>query len=519
MSPTLSALTTAPAYSPGTIRDDQAPMVLTKAGSGTETLTGVDTYSGGTNVAAGTLNINADTAPGSPLATATFTGNSVLQAGAANIALSGGLSLDVDQFGRRCHDRHPGLRDGHQWRGQRERLCDEVGTGTLTLPAPTPTAARRRSPAARCELPAAGSIANSAVINLNGGSLDVSTVTTPPFVLGGSQTLKGAGAVTGAVTVNGTVAPGQTNNVPTMTASTLTLGSGSSLSGSALLDLIAGTGGADQIAFANGAANSATLGGTLTVTNPNAITSPPGRTTTCSTSTPTPRAEPSPAVNLPSLGTSTLAWNTANLYSTGVISVVTAGPPLGSGTWTNRAGGQTWTNANNWMTGQPSGATYVATFDATGYTATNPNPVLLGMAGQTVGGLVFNTSAATGYTIGGGGSDGSLTLNNNGNSAATITVNGGDQIIAANVVVAETTGATLERRERRQPFDHWHGQQRRLRDDGVRRRQHDPLRRVERKRQPDHERHRHVDLGPHQQRLQRPHDGQQRHAANRRQRR
>ena len=122
--------------------------------------------------------------------------------------------------------------------------------------------------------------------------------------------------------------------------------------------------------------------------------------------------------------------------------VTPSGPPPGSGTWTNGVGDYKWTSGNNWTSGQPSGAGYVATFDDTGYAATRSStPCCSGAAGQVVGGIVLNTSTG-GYTIGGAG-DGALTMNNSDNAAATITVNGGAHTIAANLLLAEAMGTTI----------------------------------------------------------------------------
>ncbi len=280
---------------------------------------------------------------------------------------------------------------------------------------------------------------------LGGGTVNVGGTTTIASggtlrvtgTLGGAGTttvngtLSGTGTVSQVVTVNvsGTVAPGQTNNVPTMTASTLTLGSGSSLQGSTLLDLIANSGSTDQVAFTNGP-GTVTLGGTLTVTNPNAIAFAVGQTYDLFNFNSNTESGTFTSLSLPTPGAG-LAWSTSNLYTTGAISVVLSGPPPGSGTWTNTAGDYKWTTGNNWMTGQPSGAGYVATFDGTGIAATTSAVLLNG--GQTVGGIVFNTNDGS-YTIGTGGADGTLGLNSGTVGVpATVTVQAGSHTIAAAV--------------------------------------------------------------------------------------
>jgi len=78
-------------------------------------------------------------------------------------------------------------------------------------------------------LGASGSIANSPVISLASGStFDVSAVS--GFSLGSLQTLEGSGSVAGSVTANGTISPGLSGGVGTMTfGSNLGMGSGSLL--------------------------------------------------------------------------------------------------------------------------------------------------------------------------------------------------------------------------------------------------------------------------------------------------
>jgi fibronectin-binding autotransporter adhesin len=67
--------------------------VLTKSGTGTLTLNGAvaNTYSGGTAINAGTVNIGQSASLGT--GTATFTGNSTLQAGANNLTVSNAVSI------------------------------------------------------------------------------------------------------------------------------------------------------------------------------------------------------------------------------------------------------------------------------------------------------------------------------------------------------------------------------------------------------------------------------------------
>ncbi len=88
-----------------------ADNALVKTGSGTMVLSASNTYSGGTTIGGGTLNINADAAlgavPASPTTNLTFSGNGTLQAGAAavslnanrNVTINGGVTATFDTQG------------------------------------------------------------------------------------------------------------------------------------------------------------------------------------------------------------------------------------------------------------------------------------------------------------------------------------------------------------------------------------------------------------------------------------
>ncbi|MGA2254373.1 MAG: autotransporter-associated beta strand repeat-containing protein, partial [Thermoguttaceae bacterium] len=70
--------------------------ILIKSGSGTFTLTGTNTYSGGTQINGGILNINGDSALGAASAPLTFTGSGTLQAGVDAIVLNSNRNITVN---------------------------------------------------------------------------------------------------------------------------------------------------------------------------------------------------------------------------------------------------------------------------------------------------------------------------------------------------------------------------------------------------------------------------------------
>lgn len=133
----------------------------------------------------------------------------------------------------------------------------KLGAGRLTLQATNTYNGDTTISVGTLALNGNGSIADSPVISVAGSAtLDVAGVT-GGFTLGAGQTLRGNGSVAGAVTVNGTVAPGTS-------IGTLTLSNTPSLNGTIAAEINrtnAQT--ADKISFV--AASS--YGGTLTVTN------------------------------------------------------------------------------------------------------------------------------------------------------------------------------------------------------------------------------------------------------------
>jgi autotransporter-associated beta strand protein len=228
---------------------------LWKLGTGTLTLTGANTYSGGTIISSGTVAVAADGNLGNASAPLTFSGGvfSVLRYDAAfDLAASrsvslegGGGTFDTNGFDTTLAQAVAGTGG-----------LTKTGAGTLTL-----TGANTYS---------GGTTINGGTLlanNISGSATGNGNVTVSSL-----GTLGGAGNVSGAVTVNsgGTVAPGA--SVGTLTVENVVFESGSTFDVE-----LAGSGGVagvdfDQLVVNNGA----TLGGTLNVSLVNPFTLSPG---------------------------------------------------------------------------------------------------------------------------------------------------------------------------------------------------------------------------------------------------
>ena len=114
------------------------PASVTLSGSGIVAFANSNTYSGGTTIGGGILNVNADAAlgavPALPATNVTFSGNGTLQAGAATVSLSanrsvainGGFTATIDTQGNMMTI--PGVISG-------AGSLAEIGSGTLILTA------------------------------------------------------------------------------------------------------------------------------------------------------------------------------------------------------------------------------------------------------------------------------------------------------------------------------------------------------------------------------------------------
>jgi autotransporter-associated beta strand protein len=98
----------------------------------------------------------------------------------------------------------------------------KLGDGTLTLTSANTYSGNTTISAGSLILGTGGSIANSPIIDVNsGGIFDVSGLAS--YAIGAGQTLAGSGNVNGAVTVNGTVSPGETAAIGTLRLNTSSL--------------------------------------------------------------------------------------------------------------------------------------------------------------------------------------------------------------------------------------------------------------------------------------------------------
>ncbi|MGA2442204.1 MAG: autotransporter-associated beta strand repeat-containing protein, partial [Tepidisphaeraceae bacterium] len=256
-------------------------------------------------------------------------------------------------------------------------------------------------------LTAGGSASASTSININGGTLDVST-TTPTYTIGSTQTLLGqnpasGSAVTGPLNIDGTLSIGQVGHV---SAATLTITGAVVLGSTATsnFDLFNTTGSADLLKIGSSGSGALTAGGVLDVAQASGFSgtfaageswdllSFGGESGTFST------------INLPTLSAS-LAWNTSQLYTNGTISIISTGPA--SLTWNNTGAasptnGTTWdTTNNNWNNG--TSATTYSDGAAVTFNDTNNGHYAVTLTSTVSPGSVTVSNSLGNYTISGTG--------------------------------------------------------------------------------------------------------------------
>ena len=257
---------------------------LTKAGTNTVTLNSVtvDPALANINVLAGTLSVaNLTTSLGNTSSNLTVFTNATLQLSKLTNVLSKVLVLNnsatLQGLGTNTFGGPVVLAGGTATvvvgSGAQLTLTNAIsglgglsknGSSTLFLTAGNTFSGGIAVSAGTLALAGLGSISNSPTISVgSGATFDVSAVG-GGFALGAAQKLSGYGAVNGAVSANGTIAPGAANSI-----GTLTLSNAPTLNGVVLIKLNSTNGqSSDNLTLASG---TLTYGGTLTATNTGSV--------------------------------------------------------------------------------------------------------------------------------------------------------------------------------------------------------------------------------------------------------
>ena len=236
----------------GTIGDCNGLTALAKVGTGTLTLTGTNSYSGGTTIAAGTLRVSADTNLGTAGDTPTA-GNIVLQAG-ATLATTATFTLDSNR----------GIAVGPSGAGSLDvanattlsyggAIADNGGSGGFTKTGSGTLVLSGTSSYSGSTTVAAG------ILTVNG-----TIATSASLVVQSGATLTGTGT-TGAMTIDasGTLAPGNSAIGTLAVAGNLTLNGNANFELGAAGASHAAAGVGDRVEVSGGM----TLGGSLNLTD------------------------------------------------------------------------------------------------------------------------------------------------------------------------------------------------------------------------------------------------------------
>jgi fibronectin-binding autotransporter adhesin len=319
----------------GTIADGTGgPGALFKANSGTLYLTGANTYSGGTTINSGILNINADAAlgtpPASPATNITFTNNSTLQFGANNVTLSAKRNIAINSGVTATFDNN-GYAAGLAGAITGSGSLATAGAGILTL---------------------SGSNTYSGSTAVNVGTLNVASpgfLGTTAISVGGSGSL----AATGTTSVGGnvSVAAGGQINLASGGINSLSIGGGLSLATGAALDFNLGTtAGVSSLLALAGSASMSPFADTLNITAGAVI---PNGTYTLLTAGSGGLAPFTVGSQPAILGT----FNFNQSTSTALILTVSANPFQPTVYWTGNGSQANGDGANNWNSHVGSGNT------------------------------------------------------------------------------------------------------------------------------------------------------------------
>jgi fibronectin-binding autotransporter adhesin len=263
--------------------------------------------------------------------------------------------------------------------------------------------------------------------NTTGSATGTGAVSVTGGALGGTGIISGAVTVTGSGKIFAGIPQSHSvlNNYAGKVASTLTIGTGSSLLGTTLLDLTAAPNAAPALESSDEitvGAGSLTLGGTLNVTNPNSITFAVGQSYDLFGFGVGNETGTFGTMNLPPLSMGE-TWVTTALYTNGIISIGSSGP--NNLTWNNTGGtgdGTTWASGTtpatlqNWQ----NGATPSFYSDSPGDNVTfndtnNSNYAVTINTVVTPGSTIVNTTGAYVFSgTGGIGGSGSLTKSGTG---------------------------------------------------------------------------------------------------------
>ena len=373
----------------GTLTDGTGKLALSKSGAGILTLGSASTYSGGTTIAAGVLQV----------------GNAAAL-GTGNLAVNGG-TLDMAGVGATVAS-----------------LSGASGVVTNNAAGTLATLSVNQS---------AGTVFNGAI---NDGAGQAGLYKTGP----GTLTLNNTNAYSGPTTVGqGLLYAGVAGALSTSSAFTIDGGTLDASAGSQTIGSLTMNGGALNLAVGNllTSMGTATFAGTLNVSNFNFSTGTAELMT---------YANDSGTFTSVDINGAAMSGAYQLAYLPGALEILPGGPPL----WTSTSGGS-WTTGSNWNGGKAPGT--AAGQQAVVGTGTTSQVTITLDSPQTLGVLTFANSGASnaGYTLTAGAS-GSLTMATSDGSAAQIVVNSGSHMIDATVnvtltgslTIAPSTGSTLE---------------------------------------------------------------------------